>query len=69
MEDYNITIKKLKKLKKVGDNTTIVIRVIKKEGKIIWLRDDITLIKLDNINEFINLSNFINIYQQQINKE
>lgn len=62
MEDYNITIKKLKKLKKVGDNTTIVIRVIKKEGKIIWLRDDITLIKLDNINEFINLSNFINIY-------
>ena len=63
-EDYDKTIEKLSHLKNAGDETTVTMRAIRRDGSMIWLRDDVSIIKLDDVDGLVQLSNFIDISEQ-----
>lgn len=64
-DDRQAVIQAVGELSSIGQAATVQMRVYRRDGKLIWLKDDISIVKLANYDEPVRLSDFMDITEQK----
>ena len=67
-EDRAAAFDAVTKLNKVGSTASLQMRDVRRDGSIVWLRCDTSIVKFENIPEPVQLSSFMDITEQKENE-